>query len=94
MRVTIDGITYEGTECEIRRIVENPPQRTVVRETNAGWPENEKNVVYVPWLPPPDPTSNRNGSPRVTCCAGEEGKIQQAREIGIRAANERKNHED
>ena len=25
MKVTIDGITYEGTEDEIRRIVENPP---------------------------------------------------------------------
>ena len=27
MKVTIDGITYEGTEDEIRRIVENPPRR-------------------------------------------------------------------
>ena len=27
MKVTIDGITYEGTEDEIRRIVENPPHR-------------------------------------------------------------------
>lgn len=25
MKVTINGITYEGTEDEIRRIVENPP---------------------------------------------------------------------
>lgn len=25
MKVTIKGITYEGTEDEIRRIVENPP---------------------------------------------------------------------
>ena len=25
MKVTINGVTYEGTEAEIRRIVENPP---------------------------------------------------------------------
>ena len=25
MKATIDGVTYEGTEDEIRRIVENPP---------------------------------------------------------------------
>ena len=25
MKVTINGVTYEGTEDEIRRIVENPP---------------------------------------------------------------------
>lgn len=25
MKVTINGVTYEGTENEIRRIVENPP---------------------------------------------------------------------
>ena len=27
MKATIDGITYEGSEEEIRRIVENPPHR-------------------------------------------------------------------
>lgn len=31
MKVTIDGITYEGTEEEIRRIVENPPHRPPVQ---------------------------------------------------------------
>ena len=30
MKATIDGITYEGTEEEIRRIVENPPNRPPV----------------------------------------------------------------
>lgn len=25
MKVTINGVTYEGSEDEIRRIVENPP---------------------------------------------------------------------
>ena len=30
MKATIDGITYEGTEDEIRRIVENPPHRPPV----------------------------------------------------------------
>lgn len=30
MKATVDGITYEGTEDEIRRIVENPPHRPPV----------------------------------------------------------------
>ena len=47
MKVTIDGITYEGTEDEIRRIVENLPklgysQTTKVYPscppTNDEWP--------------------------------------------------------
>ena len=54
MKVTIDGITYEGTEDEIRRIVENPPTLggcqkpmdyppahyppTQKSPTNEGWP--------------------------------------------------------
>lgn len=33
MKATVDGITYEGTEEEIRRIVENPPVRPPVRVT-------------------------------------------------------------
>lgn len=36
MKVTIDGITYEGTEEEIRRIVENPPHRPPVTVTHTG----------------------------------------------------------
>jgi hypothetical protein len=31
MKVTINGITYEGTEEEIRRIVENPPCKPPAR---------------------------------------------------------------
>ena len=30
MKATVDGVTYEGTEDEIRRIVENPPAGPVV----------------------------------------------------------------
>ena len=30
MKATIDGITYEGSEDEIRRMVENPPNRPPV----------------------------------------------------------------
>ena len=41
MKVTIDGITYEGTEDEIRRIVENPP--------TLGYPQTTK--VYPSWPP-------------------------------------------
>lgn len=33
MKATVDGITYEGTEEEIRRIVENPPTRPPARFT-------------------------------------------------------------
>jgi hypothetical protein len=33
MKVTIDGVTYEGTEDEIRRIVENPPSLPPVKFT-------------------------------------------------------------
>ena len=34
MRVSLDGLVYEGTEDEIRRIVENPPKRPPVEITN------------------------------------------------------------
>jgi hypothetical protein len=55
MKATIDGITYEGTEDEIRRIVENPPHRPPV-EVSCG--------------PNGDYPKNWHGSPRVTCLAG------------------------
>ena len=32
MKATINGITYEGTVEEIRRIVENPPCQKIVNE--------------------------------------------------------------
>ena len=41
MQVTIDGITYEGTEAEIRRIVENPPTRP--RPQVGDCPDNDSN---------------------------------------------------
>ena len=50
MKVTIDGITYEGTEEEIRRIVENPPQRPPVQINY--WDEWGRNI------PPPPPNRN------------------------------------
>lgn len=60
MKATVDGITYEGTEEEIRRIVENPPVQPPVRITHSpgGWP-------------PGDYPRNPDGSPRVTCEAGK-----------------------
>ena len=51
MKVTINGIVYEGTEDEIRRIVENPPHTPSVR---VNWPEG-------------DSPRNWDGSPKVTC---------------------------
>lgn len=51
MKVTINGIVYEGTEDEIRRIVENPPHTPSVR---INWPEG-------------DFPRNWDGSPKVTC---------------------------
>lgn len=35
MKATIDGVVYEGTEEEIRRIVEDPPHRPPVQ---VRWP--------------------------------------------------------
>ena len=62
MKVTIDGITYEGTEDEIRRIVESPPKqkRPCMSVTIIGNPE------YRNW---PQPQKNWDGSPVVTCQA-------------------------
>ena len=51
MKATIDGVTYEGTEEEIRRIVENPPNRQSVQ---VRWPDNNY-------------PRNWDGSPKVTC---------------------------
>lgn len=41
MKVTIDGVTYEGTEEEIRSIVENPPTRP--RPQVGDCPDNDRN---------------------------------------------------
>lgn len=61
MKATIDGVTYEGTEDEIRRIVENPPcgrgaiQIRLVPPPSELWPGFD-------WV-----QRNWDGSPRVTC---------------------------
>ena len=52
MNAIIDGITYVGTEDEIRRIGENPPHRPAVEIK--GWPNG-------------DYPKNWDWSPRVTC---------------------------
>lgn len=54
MKVIIDGITYEGSEDEIRRIVSNPPPHPAVRITVVDWP-------------PQDYPRNWDGTPKVTC---------------------------
>lgn len=61
MKATVDGVVYEGTEEEIRSIVENPPNRPPVHINSgtSGWP-------------PGDYARNPDGSPRVTCEAGKE----------------------
>lgn len=64
MKVTIDGITYEGTEDEIRRIVEDPPNRrpsVVIRY-------NQELII------PNYPQRNWDGSPIVTCQAKGEAE--------------------
>ena len=60
MKATVNGVTYEGTEDEIRRIVEDPPARPggVIRIRRAPsqgplWPN--------------DFQRNWDGSPKVTC---------------------------
>lgn len=82
MKVTINGVTYEGTEKEIRRIVENPPN---YGGDQINYPYPIKPWPYVlptyPEWPPLAPSYPKNievtwdfprnwdGSPRVTCCA-------------------------
>lgn len=55
MKATIDGVTYEGAEDEIRRIIENPPLRPPIEIRY--WP----NGVY---------PKNWDGTPELTCQAG------------------------
>lgn len=56
MKVTIDGIQYEGTEDEIRRIVSDPPTRPPVQVNE--WP-------------PGTYPRNWDGTPIVTCTSKE-----------------------
>lgn len=60
MKATIDGVTYEGTEDEIRRIVENPPARPVVSIQGQRVPSPTH-------LWSDDFPRNWDGSPKVTC---------------------------
>lgn len=55
MKATVDGVVYEGSEEEIRRIVENPPHRPPLRPVcvEAGWPSG-------------DYPKNWDGSPKIT----------------------------
>ena len=64
MKVTIDGITYEGTVEEIREIVRNPPVRSYGPTINYG--PNIQYTTPIDW--PEDFPRNWDGSPRVTCC--------------------------
>ena len=70
MKATVDGIEYEGTEDEIRRIVENPPHRPSVVIRHVG------PCVHAPTVVPLDFQRNWDGSPRLTCEAGKEGQPQ------------------
>ena len=45
MKVTINGITYEGTVEEIRRIVENPPGQKTVNEP-VEFPDNSGREIH------------------------------------------------
>ena len=54
MKVTINGITYEGTEEEIRHIVEDPPQLPVLNQPvefpdNSGREVHEWPMRIYPW---------------------------------------------
>ena len=80
MRVTINGITYEGTPSEIRDIIENPPRQQQQQSSDrTDCPDNDRwNYPRYPWpdsVPSPFTTTwwdsgfqrNWDGSPRVTC---------------------------
>ena len=56
MKATIDGIGYEGTEGEIRRIAENPPHRPHIQIIQ--WPDENPKPLDM--------------SPRVTFSSGRE----------------------
>ena len=64
MKATIDGITYEGTEEEIRHIVENPPHRPPVQINY--WDEWGRNIPMPPLYAPTEEPYRRE-YPIVTC---------------------------
>lgn len=65
MKATVDGVTYEGTEAEIRRIVENPPGRTAPVQ-HPGRTTPVQHLGWV-WQRDGDYPRNWDGSPAVTC---------------------------
>ena len=82
MKVTIDGITYEGTPSEIRDIIENPPRQRQQASDRTDCPDNDRwNYPHRPprntncdwedwyWWGYPGSQRNWDGSPRFTCCA-------------------------
>lgn len=75
MKVTIDGITYEGTASEIRDIVENPPKANgqhIDCPDNDRWNYPRKEPYWsnpiMTWWEVPETQRNWDGSPKVTCC--------------------------
>ena len=61
MKATVNGVTYEGSEDEIRRIVEDPP---------CGRGAIQIRLVPPPFERWPDPSwaqRNWDGSPKITC---------------------------
>ena len=79
MKATINGITYEGTEEEIRRIVENPPNGGTVSYPGTPYPPHYVPTPTYPTWPPEVPNYPSNGdwpwgprrwdgAPIVTCC--------------------------
>ena len=78
MKVTIDGIQYEGTPDEIRDIVENPPHRRSVNIPD-DWPDDgtrnyprRRGIDMTPtvtWWDNIPTQRNWDGSPRITCAA-------------------------
>lgn len=79
MKVTIDGITYEGTPAEIRDIVENPPKANgqhIDCPDNDRWNYPRQRPILNPcddprwtWWEVPGIQRNWDGSPKLTCCA-------------------------
>ena len=59
MKATVNGITYEGSEDEIRRIVENPPMPNVAIKVNLPPVMSDGSNFDYP--------RNWDGSPKVTC---------------------------
>lgn len=73
MKATVDGIMYEGTEEEIRRIVENPPRRPPVRVINGSSVGCPRTWGEVP-TDPGDYSRTWDGVPVVPCDTATVGR--------------------